>query len=442
MQAQWEQVDAQLTQKARQDSPPQRVKNDGRKTLKVATRFGWVALSRSILSATSEEGSDKHQIPANAMLPEHGGMLITRGLQLLPQDLSFTSAARLLAWQTQQAEVLSASTLRHLVREQGQILRKAQVAEAKTLLKQVKRSQTPLPPPRLIPLSHAPRRRAGWPVELNAAVEEALNTGCGSPPKGVSQPDWDRVLLARRNEATLSVNLLRFLGPGIPEGEVLVTADEVLTRAPEKHHFNELRTACIKTAEGARFLSGTGARFLLVLTVFTLMCAGQNRSVRVIADGARWIRGWFVALSHFVRQGSLLLDWFHLVKRCTELSSMICRGIKARDLFLKPLLKKLWHGEVDAALAHAVGYRDEAKNLQRLDMLLAYLRDRRPYLTDYRSRRNSCEYIGSGHVGFDNPAWPTLTANFGPPCDFSSAPGPRPARYGKIAPHEALGERF
>jgi hypothetical protein len=301
-------------------------------------------------------------------------------------------------WQTQEEGVLCASTLRNLVREHGQIIRKAEVAEAKALLHQFKRSDTPLPPPRLIPLSHAPRRRAGWPVELNAAVEEALNTGSGSPPKGVSQPDWERALLARRNEATLSLNMLRFLGPGIPEGEVLVTTDEVLTRAPEKHHFNELRTGCIKTAEGARFLSGTGAQFLLVLTVFTLMCAGQNRFVRVIADGARWIRGWFVELSQSVRQCSLLLDWYHLVKRCTELSSMICRGVKARDLFLKPLLKKLWHGEVDAALALAEGYRDEAKNLERLDMLLAYLRDRSPYLTDYCRRRNSCEYVGSGHV--------------------------------------------
>lgn len=361
-----------------------------------------VGLKQSILSAALEEGSDKHQLPANAMLPEHGGMLITRGLQewacLLPQDLSFTSAARMLAWQTQQEAVLCASTLRNLVREHGQIIRKAEVAEAKALLKQAKRSKTLLPAPRLIPPSHPPRRRAGWPAELNAAVEEALHAGSASAPEGVRPTDWERVLFARRQEASLSIHALRLLGPGIAEGEVLVTADEVLTRGAKKHSFNERRTACIHTSAGVRFLSGTGAPFLLVLSAFTLMCAGQERAVQVIADGARWIRGWFVEFSQLHDKCSLLLDWFHLEKRCTELCSMICRGIKARDLFLKPLLKKLWHGEVDAALLQAEAYRDEAKNLERLDMLLAYLRDRRPYLADYGSRRNSCEYVGSGHV--------------------------------------------
>ena len=39
--------------------------------------------------------------------------------------------------------------------------------------------------------------------------------------------------------------------------------------------------------------------------------------------------------------------------------------------------------------------------------------------------------------GFDNPVWPTLTANFGPPCGFSVASGPRPESPGKTAPHTA-----
>src|SRR5258708_35745499 len=109
------------------------------------------------------------------MLPEHGGMLITRGFQewacLLPLDLSFDSAARLLAWQTQQEGVLAPSTLRNLVREHGQIVRKAEVAEAKALIKQTKQGGSPTLAPKLIRRSHAPRRRPGWPVELNTAVE-------------------------------------------------------------------------------------------------------------------------------------------------------------------------------------------------------------------------------------------------------------------------------
>jgi hypothetical protein len=239
-------------------------------------------------------------------------------------------------------------------------------------------------------------------VELNAAVEEALNAEARIPPKGVRQADWERVLCARRAEVCMSINALRLLGPGIPAGEVLLTADEVLTRAPKKHHFNELRTACIKTSEGERFLSGKGAQFLLVLTAFTLLCVAQNRSLQVIADGARWIRAWFVEISQSVGNCCLILDWFHLQKRCTELCSMICRGIKARKLFLKPLMGALWRCDVDAALSMAEGYREQAKNLERLDILLQYLLDRRPYLADYHARRITCQYNWSCHVEKDN----------------------------------------
>jgi len=361
-----------------------------------------IGLKQTILSVASEAVAVKHQLPANAVLPEHGGMLITRGLQewacLLPQELSFASAARLLAWQTQEEGIIAASTLRNLVREHGQILRKAEVAEAKALLKQAKRSKSVSGTPQLVPRSQALRRRAGWPVELNAAVEKALHAEASTPPKGVSQADWERVLYARRGEASRSVNALRCLGPDIVEGEVFLTADEVLTRAPKKRHFNELRTACIKTSAGERLLSGTGTQFLLVLTAFTLLCVGQNRSLQVIADGARWIRAWFVEISQSVSTCCLILDWFHLQKRCTELCSMICRGIKARRLFLKPLLGALWRQEVDAALAMAEAYRDQAKNLERLDILLQYLLDRRPFFADYRTRRITCQYNGSGHV--------------------------------------------
>ena len=54
-------------------------------------------------------------------------MIITRGLQewacLLSQDLSFASAAWLLGWQTQDAAIMGSTTLRHLVRRHGQIIR-------------------------------------------------------------------------------------------------------------------------------------------------------------------------------------------------------------------------------------------------------------------------------------------------------------------------------
>ncbi len=82
----------------------------------------------------------------------HEGMVITRGLQewacLLAQDLPFATVARLLGWQTQDAEVLSDTTVRTLVRRHGQVIRQAEQAEASALLTQ----DCPTPqPPVLVP---------------------------------------------------------------------------------------------------------------------------------------------------------------------------------------------------------------------------------------------------------------------------------------------------
>src|SRR5579872_2301672 len=77
-------------------SPPHSLKADGHQSIKVASRFGTLWLSRQVLAVACGE----HLLPGNALLPAHEGMIITRGLQewacLLPQDLPFAPVARLL----------------------------------------------------------------------------------------------------------------------------------------------------------------------------------------------------------------------------------------------------------------------------------------------------------------------------------------------------------
>jgi hypothetical protein len=179
---------------------------------------------------------------------------------------------------------------------------------------------------------------------------------------------------------------------------VLTTTDEVLTRKLARRRFNELRTARVVTTQGTRYLSGTGASFLTLLLVMVLLCAGHQRVVLLIADGARWIRNWFAALLTLWPTSTMILDWFHLRKRCAELGSMICQGRHAKAALLGPLYRELWQGEVDAAIARLEGYRPQARNLERLTELIQYLEDRRAYIPNYRERRRACQYIGSAHV--------------------------------------------
>ncbi len=339
-----------------------------------------------------------HVVPGNAMLPAHQGVVTTRGLQewacLLPQELLSAAAARLLGWQTQEPAVLSDTTVRLLVRQHGQLLRHAEQAEATALL--ARPDQAALAPV-LVPHDQ-PRRRAGWPVDLTAAVEAALTAEQPQPPPGVSWADWERVVAARRADADQPIEALRQLGPRLATDEGLLTVDEVLTRQATGHAFWELRTAKLATPAGYCYVSGTGTAFLQVLLALTLVTVGPHWALLFISGQARWIRTFFTEAFTGVARRTHLLDWYHLERKCRDLSSRICRAHEAKRLFLRRLYRRLWAGKVAEAVTLLEAYRPRAKNEVVLEELLGYLQARVEWIPNYRQRRRAQQYIGSGHT--------------------------------------------
>ena len=184
--AQWAESDAALVAQHCAQVAPAVVHQDGQEAVTVASRFGLLHLSRQVCL---DPRTQSHTLPGNAVLPPHGGMIITRGLQewccLLSQELSFEPVARLLGWQAHEEAVLCATTIRSLVRTHGQILRQAEQAEVATLLEH---NDLATLRPQLMPLT-APRRRAGWPKEVSTAVDLALAAGAERPPQGIRQAD-------------------------------------------------------------------------------------------------------------------------------------------------------------------------------------------------------------------------------------------------------------
>lgn len=336
-------------------------------------------------------------MPGNAVLPPHHGIIITRGLQewacLLPQDLSFATASRLLGWQPQPTPLLSDTMLRVLVRDHGQQVRQAEAAAAEAVLKRPDLADLT---PKLAPPQEA-RGRAAWPPELTAAVDAALTAGAERPPDGVSVADWERVLARHQQEPERTARQVRCLGPQVQPDEVLVAMDEVCTRK-DAGGFWELRTARVTTTAGTRYVSGTGATFLTVLLALALLCAGRDRRLLVLADGAKWIRAWVVSLHQRWPATRMILDWFHLRKRCSEWASMFCRGRRAKKTLLRTVYRHLWRGEVDAAIACLEASRPEARTTEWLDKLIGYLDARRPFIPDYGDRRRTSQYIGSGQA--------------------------------------------
>ena len=123
----------------------------------------------------------------------------------------------------------------------------------------------------------------------------------------MSWSDWARVRAARAEEAALSLDALRHLGPQVAPGQMLLVLDEVLTPAQEPDTVHELRTACLLTADGRRSLSGTGRPFLRQVTAAVQACC--TRSLLVVADGAGWIRSYFRDHLAICPQATMLLDW-------------------------------------------------------------------------------------------------------------------------------------
>jgi hypothetical protein len=394
LQAQWDLIDAQLTEHYLPQMAPAKVQRDGQEPLKVASRFGLVHLSRQVCSQPDTAG---HTMPSNAVLPVHHGMLITRGVQewacLLSQDVSFATAARLLGWQAKAADLLSDTTLRRLVRKHGQIVREAEQAEITELARQGDPTRTLVVVPH-----HAPRQRPGWPTELNAAVEEALAADQVCPPDGVSWADWARVQAVRRTEGSRTVAELRYLGPELALNEVLLVVDEVLTRQAAPHHFWELRTARLATAEGYRYVTGSGPAFLQQLLSIVCLAVGPQHALLLIADGARWIRTFFTDMLAHLTPKQLILDWYHLHRKCRTYCRRLAVDPIAQTELLRRVSRRLWQGKVTSALWLLERYRSKSQDTETLDSFIAYLQSRRAWIPNYRQRRMDRRFIGSGHV--------------------------------------------
>jgi hypothetical protein len=393
---QWRLMDQALVE--RHQSQPvegEVVVGDGHDPLKVVSRLGVVYLPRQVCYRKDNE---QHFMPGNAGLPPHEGQVTTRGLQewvcLLPQDLSFESAQRLLGWMTHEPQVLSETQLRRWVCTHGQFIRAAEQAEVEELLKRPDLSDLQA---QLVP-AQEPRRVAAWPAELNAAVETALAQPDPQPPEGVTRSDWERVLEARRAEVLTSAAELRRLGPTVQPGEIVASTDDVQVRRPEKRRWLDLRTAYVRTALGYRYLSGTAEQVLHQLYLLLILCGGLTAKLTLLGDGARWIATFFRERLAALPNKELILDWYHGRKKCYDLTSLICRGRVAKAKLLGQLLFHLWRGQVDEAVALLQAYRPQAKDTEALDTLITYLDDRRAYLPNYKERRARQQYIGSAHT--------------------------------------------
>ena len=84
----------------------------------------------------------------------------------------------------------------------------------------------------------------------------------------------------------------------------------------------------------------------------------------------------------------IILDWYHLEKKCKEQLSMALKGYKIRNQILEQLMPILWHGITDTGIV-LLNTLDDAliKDTSKLDKLIEYLKRNKPYIPCYAIRK-------------------------------------------------------
>jgi hypothetical protein len=105
-------------------------------------------------------------------------------------------------------------------------------------------------------------------------------------------------------------------------------------------------------------------------------------------DGHRTLYTAILAAFSWFPSFQIILDWYHLQKRCQEQLSLALKGRALRNALLQQVLPCLWHGWVDRAIALLQAVEPaQIKDQAALETLMGYLQRNRPYLPCYAVRK-------------------------------------------------------
>ena len=183
-----------------------------------------------------------------------------------------------------------------------------------------------------------------------------------------------------------------------PEHSINISVDDVCVkrqsdRRPKEENSTQPKRVNntvihVQGSEGKYILNAaTLSGALRLLVGFLLNCGLLGCQLIFFTDGARDLHGSIPKVFHFANI-KIILDWYHLKKKCQEQLSMALKGSKIRNEFLKELLPCLWFGNVDGAillLRNIDG--NKVKNHEMVTKLIEYLERVRGFVPCYALRK-------------------------------------------------------
>lgn len=148
--------------------------------------------------------------------------------------------------------------------------------------------------------------------------------------------------------------------------------------------------AHIEKENGQYILNGTSnEQVLKILMAFLL----HNQLLRghgilFFVDGARNLHASILSFFQWLPGLRIILDWYHLEKKCEYELSLALKGSKIRNDILEKLLPFLWLGKIDAAIEFLQNMNPENfKSGQSIDRLVGYFERNRQYIPCYALRK-------------------------------------------------------
>ena len=253
----------------------------------------------------------------------------------------------------------------------------------------------------------------GLPCE-GAALSDSITTPTGTEDTGKSEgmirDAIDAVNAAREEKIPFSPQEISV--ESSPGDCVYVSIDDIGVKHQKEsraegserdYKFVENTVAHIQYGDKTYVLTGIGMRnvFKSVLA-FLLMNNLLSHELVFLTDGAQDIKSHIESVFQF-HPYTVILDWFHLKKRCQEWLSMSIRGKDRRNEVLEKLLRLLWVGDVPAATAFLSSLdAADLKNQKWRDSLIEYFGKKGSAITCYALR---------ARLGLRNSSNPVEKAN-------------------------------
>ena len=167
-----------------------------------------------------------------------------------------------------------------------------------------------------------------------------------------------------------------------PETCVYVSIDDIGVKRQKDHRndgsarstkYVENTVAHIQYGENTYVLSAIGMRNVLKsVLAFLLINNLLQYELIFLTDGAKDIKNHIESVFAF-HPYAVILDWYHLKKKCMEYLSMAVKGKEQRNAVLEKLLRHLWVGDVKTASEYLGGLNPSIiKNQKWIQELLAY----------------------------------------------------------------------